>query len=339
MKRLLIISSMLYLAVLSLATSCGNMPTEENGGKRPPISEWAPPSYYSRAQWGPQDLVLATHQPFDDDGNPVPGSGIWVMNADGTDQRSLLNYREEAYFPEYSWSPDGQWIALSAGQDGQVYKMTLAKDSTVQLTSETTVNVGTTWSPDGRWIASAAIDGTREERGLWLVDADGKAARPFKRPALKDICLNCPTVEGFGPIWFAEDPDWSPQGGEIAYVAFENIVGNVHLALYDTTTARVQFIHRAKTAIRGPQFSPDGSKIAFYTDPDEEREMAVWVINRDGSGLRRLTRGGGKSPTWSPDGRQLVYTKYSYTAAEDEPGIGQLWVMNADGSGKKQLTY
>ena len=43
---------------------------------------------------------------------------------------------------------------------------------------------------------------------------------------------------------------------------------------------------------RAPAFSPDGALIAF------ERRPYIYVMNADGSGLRRLTRG--RDPAWQP---------------------------------------
>ena len=53
----------------------------------------------------------------------------------------------------------------------------------------------------------------------------------------------------------------------------------------------------------------------------------IYVMNADGSGLRRLTYG--FDPVLSPDGRQVAFTRW------DEPR--GLWVINADGSGERLL--
>jgi Tol biopolymer transport system component len=60
-------------------------------------------------------------------------------------------------------------------------------------------------------------------------------------------------------------------------------------------------------------------KLVFQTALGGE----LYVINADGTGLRRLTDG--IDPIWSPDGQQVAYTRY-----RDPRGV---WVINADGSG------
>jgi dipeptidyl aminopeptidase/acylaminoacyl peptidase len=59
-----------------------------------------------------------------------------------------------------------------------------------------------------------------------------------------------------------------------------------------------------------PQISPDGAWVAFQTtgfDASHESRTSVWLVARDGSGLRELTPppAAGSAPRWSPDGRRL----------------------------------
>ena len=56
-----------------------------------------------------------------------------------------------------------------------------------------------------------------------------------------------------------------------------------------------------------PRWSPDGKRIAFSSRRSGDFEL--WLINRDGSGLRQLTetRGAHYSP-WSPDGSRMAYS-------------------------------
>lgn len=71
-------------------------------------------------------------------------------------------------------------------------------------------------------------------------------------------------------------------------------------------------------------------RIAFSASTDD-----VYVVNADGSGLRRLTKtpGWDFDPAWSPDGRQIAFRR--------QPGddtTSDIYVMNADGSSRRNLT-
>jgi len=56
-----------------------------------------------------------------------------------------------------------------------------------------------------------------------------------------------------------------------------------------------------------PQFSPDGTKIAFESDRSGYQE--IWVCNRDGSNPAQITSMAGYAgtPRWSPDSRSLAF--------------------------------
>ena len=81
----------------------------------------------------------------------------------------------------------------------------------------------------------------------------------------------------------------------------------------------------------GPDWSPDGRRIAFASDRDGSFE--VYVMNADGSGVTRLTKNDAVdvSPTWSPDGRRIAFSS-------TRDGSFEIYVMNADGSGVTRLT-
>jgi hypothetical protein len=79
-----------------------------------------------------------------------------------------------------------------------------------------------------------------------------------------------------------------------------------------------------------PAWSPDGSKIAFGSSRDGGWD--IYVINADGSGLRRLTNHVARddSPAWSPDGTKIAFTS-------DRDGDFEIHVMNEDGSGVRRV--
>jgi eukaryotic-like serine/threonine-protein kinase len=62
---------------------------------------------------------------------------------------------------------------------------------------------------------------------------------------------------------------------------------------------------------RGPRWSPDGRRIAFYSNRSGAWE--IWTVKSDGSDKQRLTFTEGANvyfPLWSPDEARLVYTRH-----------------------------
>ena len=81
----------------------------------------------------------------------------------------------------------------------------------------------------------------------------------------------------------------------------------------------------------GPAWSPDGTRIAFWSDRDGNHE--IYVMNQDGSGITRLTNvpNGDFGPRWSPDGSKIAFMS-------ERDANSEIYVMNADGSGVTRLT-
>ena len=81
-----------------------------------------------------------------------------------------------------------------------------------------------------------------------------------------------------------------------------------------------------------PVWSPAGDRIALVSE--EPGNAEIYTMAPDGSDLRRLTSNSwewDKHPTWSPDGKQIVFWSNRIT------GRRQLWIMNADGSNQRVL--
>jgi len=73
------------------------------------------------------------------------------------------------------------------------------------------------------------------------------------------------------------------------------------------------------------QPSPDGQMVAFDSDRDGER--GVYIVNRDGTNVRRVSGGGYAAvPSWSPDGRRLAYVR----AEPENPKVWNLWLLSLD---------
>jgi Tol biopolymer transport system component len=83
-----------------------------------------------------------------------------------------------------------------------------------------------------------------------------------------------------------------------------------------------------------PDWSPDGTKVAFERDTSTNQE--VFTMNADGSDLRQITFDGfpgDMDPAWSPDGSRIAVERFDLQAGRDG-----LYVFDADGSHFVQVT-
>jgi TolB protein len=126
-------------------------------------------------------------------------------------------------------------------------------------------------------------------------------------------------------------PTWSPDRKILAYTSYRS--GFPDIVLQYLEEARLTRPARGNDKQHNflPVWSPDGEKIAFMSNRDGNSEL--YVMNRDGSNVRRLTNhpANDVTPTWSPTGQQLAFTS-------DRTGNPNIWIMNADGSQQRQLT-
>ncbi len=96
----------------------------------------------------------------------------------------------------------------------------------------------------------------------------------------------------------------------------------------------------SRRAVGRPAFSPDGRRLAFsgpLTD-DSDGRYAIFVVNRNGSGLRRLTkpRFADFDPAWSPDGRRIAFSR-DHRGNSNRSTCCAIWTMRSDGSGERAV--
>jgi len=73
--------------------------------------------------------------------------------------------------------------------------------------------------------------------------------------------------------------------------------------------------------IRQPDWSPDGTRLAFQSYRDGT--WRIWTIRADGTGLTAVTSGpfDDREPHWSPDGRRIAFSS-------DRSGNYDIWVLD-----------
>ncbi len=182
-----------------------------------------------------------------------------------------------------------------------------------------------------------ALRGVARTRLAFVSDRDGERLTGFvESRVVKEIYI-C-DYDGANQRRFTVNrtlninPAWSPDGRSLAYTSYIRGVPDIFIAnIYQGTTPENP-LHGGKYEENFlPAFSPDGTKIAFQSNRDGNPE--IYVMNRDGSGIRRLTNHplSDGTPTWSPSGKQIAFTS-------DRSGSPQIYVMDADGLNVTPLT-
>lgn len=281
-------------------------------------------------------------------------AGLQLLNVDqrGGDPLRLAGGGRRAhpspdFFSGISWSADGGRVAFSGivgfrgGDDHEPIRriFTVGADGNgLRAIRGTNGAAGPVFSPDGHTIAftrsidretPTTVGGRRREEfhgsSTWIVDLFTGAQRQLTpwRDELRYAASS-----------------FSPDGSTLLATHEDPLLLNepepVALAL-DGSGSR-----RLLNDGSSPVYSPDGSQIALIRrtevyGPESGEGTDLYVVNADGSGVRRLTRTPGLtelSVSWDPSGERLAYVRLPATRSE-EAIFGYrtlLMQVNADGS-------
>jgi Tol biopolymer transport system component len=286
---------------------------------------------------------------FEDAGDNFVNTQIWIENADGSNVRKIVS---DAFTDNgVSLSPDGTMVAFYQLADPNAFgRIMLAKLDGSDIRELETGSrqegcdagpEGTNpWSPDGHRLAFTRTcfgrEGSYVGQGLWTVNLDGTEPREVTHNAPEKPCP--PPFDSCAPL---EDhrASWSPDGKRLAFARIDTSMSLERSAIFtiDVDGKNLRQVTPWKLDANDPDWSPDGTLIAFNSPAEAGGDQKIYTIRPDGTGLTRLTSGlstyadGGQGtyhPSWSPDGTQILF---SHSPSTD--GFADLFVMNSDGSG------
>ena len=178
------------------------------------------------------------------------------------------------------------------------------------------------YSPDGQRIAFQRTEGGEPyyQRDIYIMSADGSG--------LTNITQSID--------WTEFEPDWSPDGTKIAFRGRPVIEEYSKVYIMNADGTGRTLLIDINNSNRFPTWSPDGSRIVFVSYWEGgggkwKDKGDIYSISIDGTQLRNLTNRGESftSPIWSPDGREIIYSRLTR-----DPSLGeywQIWRMNANG--------
>jgi TolB protein len=227
------------------------------------------------------------------EGDPFNTSDLFVMNADGTAQTSLVRGSSA------TWSPDNRMIAFHASAsgtgkpinflpgaattdsdlfvmdiDGFIKNRARPKNIT---NNPAAIDDDPDWSPQGRKIVftSHAVTDTTDNHAtaeIYVVDADGKG---------KPTRLTNNNEE-------ERAPSWSSDGKRIVFCCRRGGPDLEICVMNADGTGQMQLTENAIGDLT-PSWSPDGKKIVFHRRVGERGQFQLFLINADGTGEKQLT--------------------------------------------------
>jgi TolB protein len=296
----------------------------------------------------------------------VDAVSIYVMRADGTDVRRLTPAGKFAGSPK--WSPDGKrvifyemeiqdtYYAMRPGfgkrVDSQIVSLDIATGARQEHTSGPGLKVSPQFLSENR-IGYVMKAGSR--MGLAFTNGDqgtsGKMrnaswSRDGKWVVYQKWSYEWPQnrrLFSIDPEFDLADsapfPAYSHDGKKLAVTDLgTGLIGMDSVSVMDADGTNAKLIFRGEEGALAlaPQWSPKDDWIAFGRGlyfPPRGRPARVMLMHPDGSELHELTKTEGNSgfPSWSPDGKRIVYRFWS----ESEYGLR---IMNLDDGSTTQLT-
>jgi len=251
--------------------------------------------------------------------NSTGNKEVYVCDFDGHNMKKLTSDKSIALMPR--WSPDGESFVYNSIKEGgwMLYLMGISSESATKISGRKGLNMGARWLEDGKRL-DLTLSYDRENQDIYTIDLKGEILERLTNHWGSDL-----------------SPARSPDGSKIAFVS--NRSGSPQIYIKDLVA---DYEERITFEFNGAEIkeaqSPVWSslnKIAFMAISEEsEGKFDIYSVNPDGNGLKQLTESSGNNedPSWSPDGRFIVF-------GSNRSGGYHLYIMNGNGYNQRRITY
>lgn len=174
----------------------------------------------------------------------------------------------------------------------------VATELLTEKKSDGTLHLAPALSPDGSQIAYFS------EKDFFFVDlylADGETGHVKRRLLKSTVSSNYETFR-----FINSQASWSPDGKYLAVAAKRGPRDDI-VIIDVRRNKRIRSIRVDLNGVTTPSWSPDGEQLVFTGYDGGLSDL--FVVNRDGTGLRRLTQDkyADFHPVWSPDGKTIAF--------------------------------
>jgi len=249
--------------------------------------------------------------------NRTGSKEIWVMDYDGANQHVVTHLGSVSISPRVS--PDGSRIAFaSLGNTGwaiRMFSLDLGRTVSFQAGLAGGSNITPAWSADGSKLAFSSARAGRP--AIWIADAGG--GNPHQ-------------ITSFGADG---SPVWNPRNGtQLAFVSGRT--GEPQVYVINQDGSNVQRMTDSGYAV-SPSWSSSGLLALSWNrkyGPGDPGGQDIYVFDVASRRWLQATHeaGNNDSPSWSPDGRHIVFQREINHRT-------QIWEMLGDGTEQHQLTF